>query len=219
MASLLYRGSHTCGGVLINSQSILTAAHCVSGRMFTNRWNVKLGAHDRFNSATGEQVFGVSSIKHHPSYNSNTFENDVAIIRLDKEVQESQSILPVCVATALPNAGTNCTTTGWGTLSSGGSLSTVLMQVNVPLVDHNTCNNYYQSYGGIDESTMVCAGYESGGKDSCQGDSGGPLVCKNSEAQWDVVGITSWGVGCAWEKYPGVYAKVSTFYSWIQQNA
>ena len=64
---------------------------------------------------------------------------------------------------------------------------------------------------------MICAGYTQGGKDSCQGDSGGPLVCQSGYSAV-IVGVVSWGYGCAYAGYPGVYARVTTFLPWIKSN-
>ena len=78
----------------------------------------------------------------------------------------------------------------------------------------NQCN---QNYNGAITSSMICAGYTQGGKDSCQGDSGGPLVCQ-SGYNAVIVGVVSWGYGCAYAGYPGVYARVTTFLPWIKSN-
>jgi trypsin len=83
--------------------------------------------------------------------------------------------------------------------------------VDVPIVDKVTCNDNYSGYGGIPPN-QICAGLAEGGVDSCQGDSGGPLF-KDAA----VYGIVSWGVGCAYPNYPGVYTEVSAYSDWIAQ--
>uniref|UniRef100_A0A3Q1EUP0 trypsin n=1 Tax=Acanthochromis polyacanthus TaxID=80966 RepID=A0A3Q1EUP0_9TELE len=85
-----------------------------------------------------------------------------------------------------------------------------LQEVNVPIVTNSDCSN---SYGGITDN-MICAGLTEGGKDSCQGDSGGPLVSKN-DSIWVLAGVVSFGNGCAEPNFPGVYARVSQYQSWI----
>ena len=85
--------------------------------------------------------------------------------------------------------------------------------VNVPIVPREVCNNAYEAYGGITEN-MICAAALGGGKDACQGDSGGPLVVDGK-----LVGIVSWGVGCALPLYPGVYSNVATLKSFVTQKA
>merc|ERR1712106_1108061 len=87
-------------------------------------------------------------------------------------------------------AGTDCTVSGWGTTSEGGSLGRVLMKVTVPVVSDDDCRGAY----GQDDiaASMICAGLDAGGKDSCQGDSGGPFMCGSQ-----LSGVVSWGYGCA----------------------
>lgn len=87
---------------------------------------------------------------------------------------------------------------------------TQLYGVEIPIVDRNECN---QDYDGLIEPDMICAGIPEGGKDSCQGDSGGPVVIDGK-----LVGIVSWGFGCAEPGYPGVYTNVAYFKNWIDQQ-
>uniref|UniRef100_A0AAG5DUS1 Peptidase S1 domain-containing protein n=1 Tax=Anopheles atroparvus TaxID=41427 RepID=A0AAG5DUS1_ANOAO len=101
---------------------------------------------------------------------------------------------------------------GWGSTHNPDESALVLRAATVPLANHERCSEVYLGYGGVTES-MICAGYEEGGKDSCQGDSGGPLVCAGQ-----LTGVVSWGKGCAEPGYPGVYAKVSEAFEWIEQT-
>jgi trypsin len=94
---------------------------------------------------------------------------------------------------------------------AGGSSSDVLLKVDVPIVSKSECDSNYSGFGGIPPN-QICAGLEEGGVDSCQGDSGGPLY-KDGE----IFGIVSWGVGCAFAGYPGVYTEVSAYSDWISQ--
>lgn len=82
----------------------------------------------------------------------------------------------------------------------------------VPIIARSKCQSYL---GGRVNTHMLCAGYESGGKDSCQGDSGGPLVCYTN-SHWWLQGIVSWGIGCAERQKPGVYVDVKEYVQWIQ---
>ena len=111
--------------------------------------------------------------------------------------------------------GSYCYVAGWGTTSSGGSLSAVLQSVKVDIFSHKYCEAN-SNYGMIfDETSEFCAGKMSGGIDSCQGDSGGPLVCVDENNHAILYGIVSWGYGCAFDGYPGIYAKVSAVVDWI----
>ena len=103
---------------------------------------------------------------------------------------------------------------GYGTLSSGGSLADRLMQVDVPIVSQSQCK---QGYGSSIHESMICAGFRQGGKDSCQGDSGGPLVCEMS-GKYYLEGVVSWGHGCAARGKYGVYARVRYLRQWIDDT-
>ena len=103
---------------------------------------------------------------------------------------------------------------GFGTLSSGGSLAQVLMQVSVPIVTESTCR---RAYGSSIHDSMVCAGLARGGKDSCQGDSGGPLVCE-ANGRFFLEGVVSWGSGCASPGKYGVYSRVRYLRKWVDSK-
>ncbi|TSK14509.1 Prostasin [Bagarius yarrelli] len=150
---------------------------------------------------------------------------DIALVKLATPVKWSDHIQPVC----LPNgdvrfpAGTKCTITGWGDIRDGVSLQGVgtLQQVQVPIIDQSACQEMFQIQATEQVNIrfdMLCAGFQEGGKDSCQGDSGGPLVCQTSSGIWLQVGIVSFGLGCAQPNRPGVYARVSAFFNFIQSN-
>lgn len=122
-------------------------------------------------------------------------------------------VQPIALAVSEPNAGAVAEVSGWGTLSSGSSsLPTQLQAVTVNIVSFAQCNSAYSSYGGI-TSNMICAAVTGGGKDACQGDSGGPLVVDG-----DLVGLVSWGVGCAEASYPGVYSNVAALRDFVTQQ-
>ncbi|NBU64481.1 MAG: serine protease, partial [Chloroflexia bacterium] len=90
-------------------------------------------------------------------------------------------------------------------------MSDVLRKVTVPIVSNTTCNT---NYGGGITARMVCAGLPTGGVDSCQGDSGGPLFVNDASTP-KLIGVVSWGEGCAVAGKPGVYANVQAMRSWI----
>jgi secreted trypsin-like serine protease len=154
----------------------------------------------------------------HEEYNAANNDLDVMLVRLAEPLRFNEYITPVCLPNSdleLPS-GTKCYTTGWGTLSSGGYMPDVLQQVQVPLISKEACNQP-EWYDGEITDAMVCAGYEEGGKDSCQGDSGGPLVCYHEDS-WLLIGITSWGHGCASELKPGVYTNVAKVPEWVKRK-
>jgi trypsin len=96
--------------------------------------------------------------------------------------------------------------------SQGEDYPEDLQEALLPIVDFDTCNSD-TSYEGYLTENMFCAGYLDGRKDGCQGDSGGPLIVDNT-----LVGIVSWGNGCAQENFPGVYTKVQNYASWITET-
>ena len=97
-----------------------------------------------------------------------------------------------------------------------GAFPDNLQWVQVPLVTNAQCFQNYNGYIGI-TSSMICAGYPEGGKDSCQGDSGGPLIC-NEGGKAVLTGVVSVGLGCAAPNFPGIYARVTAVLSWIENN-
>lgn len=211
IVSLQRSGSHFCGGSLLNANTVVTAAHCAVGQSAASI-TIRAGSNSR---TSGGTVVRASSIRISPSYTSSTFDSDVAIIKLATSIPTSSTISYVSLPAAGsdPAAGSVATVAGWGTLSSGGqSLPVNLQKVDVPIVSRTTCrSNYGQS---AITNNMICAGLTQGGKDSCQGDSGGPIV----SASRQLIGLVSWGEGCAAANKPGVYTRVSAVLSFINSN-
>ncbi|XP_035209906.1 proclotting enzyme-like isoform X2 [Stegodyphus dumicola] len=211
-----------CGGSLINSMYILTAAHCLSDRR-GYKYNprqmvVRLGEHHLLNSdGKGIQEYGVASLKPHPQFQRNGFYNDIGLVKLSRPVKFTDYIQPVCLPSKSMKSmvGVMATVVGWGAMNYGTRGTGSMQQVSMPIWDNKDCDQrYYQPI----TSNFVCAGYNEGGKDACQGDSGSPLMVPNNSRQWTVVGIVSFGTKCASPGYPGVYTRVSEYIDWIRQN-
>ena len=207
IVSLQNSRGHFCGGTLIRKDWVLTAAHCVAGGAPRT---VLVGLHDQKDSSKAES-FGVSQVISHPDYNSGNMDYDYALIRLNGEAKTAPLTLNQVELEGTPSL----TVAGWGVTREGGySIPRILQKVSVPLVSAEVCE---KAYPGELSDRMICAGLPQGGKDSCQGDSGGPIVSQvNGELA--LVGVVSWGEGCARANKYGVYSKVSAGYEWINNT-
>uniref|UniRef100_A0A9J8AQ02 Zgc:165423 n=1 Tax=Cyprinus carpio carpio TaxID=630221 RepID=A0A9J8AQ02_CYPCA len=216
-ASLHRYGSHFCGGSLISSDWVLSAAHCFPSSSDLTAYTVYLGRQSQELPNPNELSRNVSQIILHPGYNSFSHDNDMALLHLSSPVTFNNYIQPVCLA-AEGSTFNNDTmwVTGWGNVNSGEPLPSpqILQEVDVPVVGNSKCNCLYE--GSVTDN-MMCAGPLEGGKDSCQGDSGGPMVIKQG-SKWIQAGVVSFGEGCALPNFPGVYARVSKYQNWINQH-
>ncbi|XP_022224743.2 trypsin alpha [Drosophila obscura] len=203
--SLQRSGSHSCGGSVYSSNIIVTAAHCLQS-VSASTLQVRAGS---TYWSSGGTVVKVASFRNHEGYNANTMVNDIAVIRLSSSLSLSSNIKAIALASYNPANGASAAVSGWGTQSSGSSsIPTTLQYVNVKIVSQSQCASSTYGYGSEIRSTMICAA--ASGKDACQGDSGGPLVSGGV-----LVGVVSWGYGCAYANYPGVYADVAVLRSWV----
>jgi len=210
MVSLQYDGwwgGHFCGGSLVREDWVVTAAHCVVGDS-PNNIEVVIGLHN-VNGTTGSITRNVSEIIIHPQYSNNSLNNDYALLRLSSPITNFEPIKLV-TSDSHDNEPVMSTVMGWGAIYSGGPSSNVLLEVDVPIDD--SCGNYSNS---DITNNMVCAGDSNGGEDSCQGDSGGPLIMTNDEGEYELIGIVSWGYGCAEPNYPGVYSRIYPKLNWF----
>ena len=192
-----------CGGTVLSSNFVLTAAHCVTDDLVASLVVCVGSLRPRLDDSVR-----VAAVALHPSFDAASLHMDLALLRLQTSLPGRVPVPTLPTAALSSYTGATALVMGWGATSEGGPAAGSLRVANVTV--RSDCGGVPDKYVS---STMVCASAD--GTDACNGDSGGPLLVCRDGADCDIVAVTSWGIGCAQSQYPGVYALVSPARAWI----
>ncbi|CAF2772205.1 unnamed protein product [Rotaria sp. Silwood2] len=218
------RHGWSCAGVLINENTILTAAHCLT-HTTASEMKAIIGVHTILGKLNPLNYYSISAIYRHPKFDK-CCKYDIAVLKLSKSVLYGPKINSVCLPfapyTTVDHGQALINRTGiiigWGD-SSQNSVTNMFKSFTLQQADVRIFDNYYcrRTYGSVfDSDTEICAGDYNQRTDTMSGDSGGPLLIRQSDGRWIVLGITSYGAATTPSMAPGVYVKLSAHVKWLE---
>ncbi|XP_070156239.1 soluble guanylate cyclase 89Db [Polyergus mexicanus] len=219
LVSMTKKGTFYCAGSVISRKHILTAAHCLQGFDIKTIKLVLMDS-ERPSISSNAIVRHIKSTIIHENYRASTaFNNDIAIIEMDQPVSVNDVVRTACLPEdrTIDYTGAIATVVGWGRTGENKPVSNELRKVDLPILSKEECDQAGYAKNRITEN-MFCSGYLDGGRDACFGDSGGPLHVKGVYGQLEVIGIVSWGRGCAKPNFPGIYTKLTNYIEWLKDN-
>ncbi|KAI4501794.1 hypothetical protein M0802_003129 [Mischocyttarus mexicanus] len=177
-------------------------------------WTVVVGEWELDSGGRGSARLPVDRVILHERFNN--YVHDIALMKLARPAPLSKVVKTICLPDAEEElTDSNCVASGWGRYGPSPSLSTALLEASVPLLNLEECLHAYGKSVPI-LNGHLCAGHTDGSSGSCVGDSGGPLQCRRSDGVWQLVGVTSFGSGCARPGYPDVYTRIQHYLNWIK---
>ncbi|XP_029638181.1 CUB and peptidase domain-containing protein 2 [Octopus sinensis] len=202
-----------CGGTLIDSTHVLTAAHCLEGHV--RKVRVNIGTNDK--RIRGPQTTNAIQIMSHEHYVHQPYliQNDIAILTLSRPVREVGCVKFATMA--YPGETFDhkrCIAAGWGNLFFKGNSPNELYKVALPAIPHAVCKR--RSRMRIVDGILCAGDFRPGGASTCQGDSGGPLYCPRSNGEMVLAGVTSFGHKC--ERHISAFSDVGYFRNWIDRH-
>ncbi|MFK7891425.1 MAG: serine protease [Granulosicoccus sp.] len=212
-----------CGGTVIATRWIITAAHCLSdpqtGQKRSNAVMVLMNSGDLGNPTT--QPVSVTRIIIHENFTRTIDGDDIALL----EIESDALVTPVALDGHAVLFNDPAYIAGWGAIDpetpgAQQSFPQKLRGAHVRMIPGESCSQAFIDYRGLTDSDTICAGLPGGGVDTCQGDSGGPLyrLSVDQTQAVSIAGITSWGISCAQVGSPGVYTSVYAYLGWIQDR-